>query len=425
MIDRERDSGFRVGQPKIISLEETKMAPHEIVHRPSPGRPAAGLSLMAGLICIVLIGIDLRPALVSIGPLITTIQSAFGLNHAEAGLLTTIPDVMMGLLAVPAPGLARRYGRDRVILAALALLLVATVVRAVSNAPPLLYLSTAAVGGGIAIAGALVGGFIKASFPSRAALLVGIYGAALGLGATLSAAVTGPMALHHGWRVAAGFWAVLGVGALAAWVFVESRRGVGPVVGGRSYKLPFTERKAWLIGLFFAADNFLFYALVSWIVPMLREHRVSETTAGLILASFTLALSAETILAGATSFKSDRRIVLAAFSTLTLIGLVAIALRPTLAPFVFMPMISFGIGGGFALGMTLPLDNARDSDEANSWSAFAILVAYLIAATGPLFVGVLRDMTHSFDLPFELLILVGLAMVGLTPFLTPKSRSSA
>jgi CP family cyanate transporter-like MFS transporter len=348
---------------------------------------STGLSLSAGLICVVLIGIDLRPALVSIGPLIDTIQSRFNLTHAEASLLTTIPEVMMGLLAVPAPGLARRFGRDRVILAALALLSVATIARALSTETLLLYLSTAAVGGGIAVAGALVGGFVKANFPTRAPLLVGIYGAALGLGATLSAAVTAPMATHLGWRLAAGFWAVLGVVALAAWLFVLSRHDTVAPVASRRYSLPFRDGKAWLIGLFFAADNFLFYALVSWIVPMLRERQVSEVTAGLVLASFTIGLSVGMILAGAVSFRSDRRIILAGFSTLTFLGLVAIAFSPTMAPFIFMPMISFGIGGCFALGMTLPLDNTRDPDEANTWSAFAILIAYLIAATGPPFRG--------------------------------------
>ncbi len=42
----------------------------------------------------------------------------------------------------------------------------------------------------------------------------------------------------------------------------------------------------------------------------------------------------------------------------------------------------------------------------------------------PLLVGVLRDTTHSFDLPFRLLVLVAVAMVGLTPFLTPKQKTS-
>jgi MFS transporter, CP family, cyanate transporter len=394
--------------------------------QPAYGRPVqpsaqGALSLVTGLVCVGLIGLDLRPALVSVGPLIEAIQAAFHLTHTQAALLTAIPDLMMGLLAVPAPGLARRYGRDRVILAALALLMVATFVRALSNSPPVLYAATAAVGGGIAIAGALVGGFIKASFPSRAPLLVGVYGAALGLGATLSAAVTGPMAALYGWRLAAGFWAVPGVTALAAWLLLEVRQGARPVVNSPRYRLPFAEAKAWLIGLFFAADNFLFYALVAWIVPMLREHGMSASRAGLVLATFTVGLSVGMILAGAVSFKSDRRIVLAGFSILTLLGLVALALAPTAAPFVFLPMISFGIGGGFALGMTLPLDNTRDPDEANTWSAFAILVAYLLAATGPILVGALRDATGSFTPAFHMLILVGVAMLGLTPFLTPRA----
>jgi CP family cyanate transporter-like MFS transporter len=417
------DQELIFGWLSVRGWKEAKVSAEEFRGNKTAQGQSVGLSLSAGLVCVVLIGMDLRPALVSIGPLVSAIQQRFDLSHAEAALLTTIPAVMMGILAVPAPSLARRYGRDWVILAALTLLSVATIARALSTGTLLLYISTAAVGGGIAIAGALVGGFIKANFPTRAPLLVGIYGGALGLGATLSAAVTGPMASHVGWRWAAGFWAVFGLTALAAWLFVLSRRDVGTIVTGRRYCLPFREGKAWLIGLFFAADNFLFYALVSWIVPMLRERQVAEVTAGLVLATFTIGLSVGMILAGAISFKSDRRIILAGFSTLTFFGLVAIALSPTLAPFIFMPMISFGIGGGFALGMTLPLDNTRDPDEANTWSAFAILVAYVIAATGPLFVGALRDITHSFDLPFRLLALVGLAMLGLTPFLTPKSKT--
>ncbi|MCA8116640.1 MFS transporter [Burkholderia cepacia] len=70
-------------------------------------------SLAVGLVCLVLIGVNLRPGIVSIGP-----------------LLPSIPDVLMGLLALPTPWLARRFGRDRVILAALFVLFAATLGRA-------------------------------------------------------------------------------------------------------------------------------------------------------------------------------------------------------------------------------------------------------------------------------------------------------
>lgn len=56
-------------------------------------------------------------------------ESAAG--HRSIGpLLTSIPDVLMGLLALPVPWLARRFGRDRVILAALFVLFAATLGRA-------------------------------------------------------------------------------------------------------------------------------------------------------------------------------------------------------------------------------------------------------------------------------------------------------
>ncbi|WP_321918321.1 MFS transporter [Burkholderia cepacia] len=94
------------------------------------GRRNNPLSLAVGLVCLVLIGVNLRPGIVSIGPLLPSIGQAFGLSHTEASMLTSIPDVLMGLLALPAPWLARRFGRDRVILAALFVLFAATLGRA-------------------------------------------------------------------------------------------------------------------------------------------------------------------------------------------------------------------------------------------------------------------------------------------------------
>src|ERR1700733_13125383 len=162
---------------------------------------------------IVLVAIDLRPGIVSIGPILPAIREEFGLSHAGASLLTTIPDLLMGLLALPTPWLAKRFGRDKVILAALALLSGSTLGRAFAPNTPIVLLATAGVGAGIAIAGALIAGFIKANFPTRAAVLMGIYATALSFGSTISAAATGPIAqmAPRGWRFASGSWSLLGV----------------------------------------------------------------------------------------------------------------------------------------------------------------------------------------------------------------------
>jgi len=395
----------------------------------SAPRPSAlgGRTLPLGVaaLYVTLVGLDLRPGIVSIGPLMISLSKAFGLSHTLAALLTAIPDVLMGGLAIVSPALARRYGRDRVILAALLLLFVASASRSFVDTRAGLFLSTAGVGAGIAIAGALVGGFVKAALPQRPALLIGVYTAALSLGSTLAAGVTGPVAVAAGtWRPAAFIWSMLGLPALAAWIYVE-RRAVDRR-GTSSARIPFPVRnaRAWLIGTFFAAQNFLFYAIISWIVPVYVDFGVSPVAAGLVLAEFTGSFFVANIVAGMLSRQNDRRLLLALFAALAATGTFALAIVPTVAPSVTVPAIAFGLGGCFTLGMTLPLDATGNADEANVWGAFMTLIAYLIAATGPVLVGAIRDATGTFSGALWLLFAIGLLMVAHTPFLGGLGRQT-
>ncbi len=384
------------------------------------------LGFGATLACIILVALDLRPGLISVGPLIPAISRDFGLSHAAAALLTSIPDVLLGLLALPAPGLARRFGRDRVIVAALVLLGVSIAARACAPSKLALFAATAGVGSGIAISGALISSFIKGSYPRRAAFLTGIYATALSLGSASSAALTGPVAGFAGsWRYGAGVWSLLGISAIGAWwVVARNNHAFAPVTkASRTHRLPWRNRTAWLIALYFGAQNFLFYALISWISPFFQEQRVPLTRAGLILASFTVAFMAGNPFFGSVSKSLDRRGWLALSAALAAAGLLVMVLAPNSVPFIYLPVTAFGMAGAFTLGMTLPLDNTADAAEASAWTAFVLMVAYLIAATGPLSVGALRDLTGSFSASWILLLAVALGMLALTPFLRLHVRA--
>ncbi|WP_210332565.1 hypothetical protein [Methylosinus sp. H3A] len=52
---------------------------------------------MLFLAAILLVGINLRPALASVGPLLDAIQSDTGLGDIGASLLTTFPVLLMGI----------------------------------------------------------------------------------------------------------------------------------------------------------------------------------------------------------------------------------------------------------------------------------------------------------------------------------------
>jgi CP family cyanate transporter-like MFS transporter len=377
---------------------------------------------------IIVVAIALRPGIVSVGPILTSVISEFHLTHAAASLLTTIPDLLMGLLALPTPWLARRFGRDPVILCALALLTASIAGRAFATGTAILLLSTAGVGAGIAVSGALIAGFVKASFPTKAAMLMGIYATALSFGSTLSAAATGPIAATNisGWRLASGVWSLLGLFAVLAWLGISIRerrlRVVDPVVPPRTL-LPLRNPTAWLVAIFFAFDNFLFYAVLSWTAPMYREYGLTTSVAGLILASFTFAFMCANPVFGWLSKSDDRRGWLAACAILAAAGLIGMAIAPMLAPFVFVPLCAFGLGGGFTLGMTLPLDNTHSVEEANVWNAFVLTVGYLIAASGPLLVGAIRDRAGDFRPSIWLLVAVSAGMLLVTPFLRPHHHA--
>ena len=67
-----------------------------------PARPASTLIL---LLAIVLTGLNLRPILAAVGPVLDDIQAATSLGDSGAGLLTTLPVLAMGVCALLAGAL--------------------------------------------------------------------------------------------------------------------------------------------------------------------------------------------------------------------------------------------------------------------------------------------------------------------------------
>lgn len=384
-------------------------------------------SALIAILCIVLVALTLRPSIVSIGPLLPLVIDEFGLSYFQAALLTSIPTLLMGLLALPAPWLAHHFGRDRVILVSLLVLCVAIALRTLVGSISLLFVTTAGVGAGIAIAGTLLSGYVKARFPSKVAVFMGLYATAIALGSTLAAASTGPLAqATENWRWAAGFWILPVVVAIIVWGLTQRHIKQKPSqsLASSPPRMPLRNPKAWLIAVFFSCNNIVFYAMIAWLAPMYIEFGQTPIAAGLILASFTLGFMIATPLFGVISKNDDRRLILAITASIALIGSIAIAVAPSTLTLLMVPLTAFGTGGAFTLSMTLPLDNASSPEEAGAWSAFVMLPSYILAAFGPLLLGYLRDVSGSFHLSLWALVVVGTIMLLVTPFLQPCREQS-
>ena len=142
------------------------------------------------LAVLVLTGINMRPLLTSIGPLLPDIRAASGMSYTLAALLTALPVIAMGVLALAAGWVDRYIGQKRSI--ALSLLIIA----AVAPNSGLLLTSALAGGIGIGIIQAAIPAVIKHLFPRRTPLVMGLWSAALMGGGGLGAAFTPWLASH-------------------------------------------------------------------------------------------------------------------------------------------------------------------------------------------------------------------------------------
>jgi CP family cyanate transporter-like MFS transporter len=90
-------------------------------------------------------------------------------------------------------------------------------------------------------------------------------------------------------------------------------------------------------------------------------------------------------------------------------------LAPDAAPVLWSVLYGLGTGAAFPLAMTLVLVRSRDVAQTGRLSAASQSLGYLLAASGPLAVGLLHEATDGWTAGLVLLlaVLVGQLLVGL------------
>jgi CP family cyanate transporter-like MFS transporter len=193
----------------------------------SPAKPArsSAVTNQLGLIAvIVLLGLNLRPVLAAIGPVLDEIQAATGLGHSGAGMLTTLPVLAMGLGALAGARLYKVLGTVVGIRTGIVMIALACAARAVASDATGLILTALAAGVGIACVQTLLPAFIRERFAEQASRIMGIYSTAIMGGAALAAASTPWMAEHGSWPHALAWWALPAFVAAAVWWWMLPRR---------------------------------------------------------------------------------------------------------------------------------------------------------------------------------------------------------
>ncbi len=235
--------------------------------------------LIAG---ILMIATTLRVTFTGAAPLLDTIRSAYSLTTAQTGLLTTLPLLAFALISPLAAPVARRFGMERSLFAALLLICAGIAIRSLPS-PYLLFGGTAIIGGGIALGNVLLPGLIKRDFPHSVARLTGAYSLTMGAAAALGSAMVVPLALNgFGWQGALLMLMCFPLLALFLWLPQWRSQQHANLSTSRALHTRGIWRSplAWQVTLFLGINSLVYYVIIGWLPAILISHGYSEAQAG-------------------------------------------------------------------------------------------------------------------------------------------------
>ncbi len=363
----------------------------------------------------------LRPQLVGIGPLLPDIQADLDIAHGVAGLLGTIPVLLMGLFAPLGPWVAGRVGPRRAVALCLVAVVAFGLLRPALPGVPALLLTTFGIGLGMGTAGAILPIVVKMRAVTVPALATGAYAAGFVAGSLVAAAIAVPLAsAFGGWRVPLAMFAAGAVVSLVAWLVLLPGDSAEARSSGRPPHLPWGSAMAWLLVGVFGVQSLLYYSAVSWLPAVYVERGWTTGDAGNLVALLHgIGLAVGILLPLIADRVGTRRLQLTSVSLMTLTGFLGIVLLPDLAV-LWAVILGIGLGAVFPLVLTLPVDVAEGAAEVGATAAFMLLGGYSLSSLGPVGLGVLRDMTGDYALSLWLLVGLALALVVGCLALTPS-----
>lgn len=247
------------------------------------------------LLLIALIGLNLRPFLVSPGPLLGSIVNDTGLSYPQASMLTLLPMMLMGFGAFVVAARPALIGSHVGLLLALGLMTLGSALRYFVSDGSTLIITALLCGVGVAFIQSILPGMIKQFFAQHSAVVTGLYSASLMIGGALGAQLM-PILLQRGyrWQHALALLALPCFAALvAAWVVLNQRKQMPeqcdalPEVSQAPLSVPqlvseailsplplkrlLARPRTWTLMAAFGIVNGGYASLVTWLAPFYQQ----------------------------------------------------------------------------------------------------------------------------------------------------------
>lgn len=383
-------------------------------------RRAFGAGRLLALVGVLLVALSLRTPVAALSPILDRVGAEIALDAVVLGLIGAAPPLAFAASGFLAPGLGRRMGLERALVASLAAAVLGHVVRAVAPDAVALTLGTAVTLLGVGVGNVLLPSIVRRYFPDRVGLLTSLYATIMSISTTVPALIAVPVSDAAGWRSSLAVWMLVSLIAAVPWVaMLLQRRAVsdpahteGPVAGvrgaGRLGTRMLRSPTAWAIAVIFGSSSLSAYACFAWLPRLLVDHAgASEATAGALLALYSFMAFPSSILVPvlAARFPRSAPLLALAGAVFFVVGYLGLLIAPAAAPAVWVG--SAGLGP-LLFPLALVLINLRSASPASTVALSGVVqtIGYILGASGPFVVGVLHEASGSWVPPLVVLLVV-------------------
>lgn len=390
------------------------------------GRPARA-GLLAAM--VFLVAMNLRPAIVAVGPLLGSLGSDLGWGESAQGFLAALPLLAFAAMSPLVRFITVRIGEDTAVLLALVFIAVGALLRSAGGSA-VVWVGTLVVGCAIAVGNVLVPAIVKRDYAGHVSLATGVYSGCITAGSAIASLTAASMAAHWGgWRAALAFWSVPALVVAALWacrILAKRRMARGGAVAGTAapaassaditpqssgllrdehgangatptplWRRPMT----WWVTAFMGLQSAAFYTMSNWLPSVASSVGFDESSAGRQLFVFQVVGALSGLLIPRLMNVRGNQIIAALVASLPMVvaGLGWIA-APSLS---MLWAVIGGCGQGAALVVALALIAMRGRTQAETvaLSGIAQSLGYLLASIGPSLFGVLTEHTGGFLTP--------------------------
>ena len=360
---------------------------------------------------IIVISFNLRAPITAVGSVVELIQTDYLLSSGMAGFITTLPLLAFALVSPFVAKISQKLKYGKTMTLGLLLILIGELVRSSTNIAGL-FIGTIFLGIGIAIGNVLIPSIIKLKFPTKIGVVTSIYTSSMCLFAAVGAGVSMPLAkgLQLGWKNSLASGYILTILTLLIWLpqLKVKDESLVPILTKKVNPSQSIWKSliAWWVTLFMGTQSFIFYSLVAWLPTIILSKGMLDSFAGAMALTFQLTAIPATLLIPILSdkFKNQRGLVIIT-CLFYLSGLLLFLVGQTQLVLLFaIILMALGMGGSISLSIAFISLRSPNSTRASELSGMSQSAGYLLAAIGPILMGVLFDTFNSWTLPISLFI---------------------